>query len=155
MDAQLTGHARNFSARLLEHFLDVDVGLFGGVEFEELRRLEIEHARDDGVGELLDAHVVDIDRLVVKLAAVGDRVFQPGDASLQLLERLIGFQIRILLGEREQAAYARAQAGFGGAQRGNVLRFARRKHARARIDDFLQGVLLEFHVLLAGFDELR
>src|SRR5688572_22757284 len=76
----------------LEQLADVHVGLFLGRELEQLRRLEIERAGDDGIGELLDADVVDVHRLVVELAPVGDGVFQAGDARLQLLERLVGLE---------------------------------------------------------------
>ena len=45
-------------------------------ELEQLARREVEHAGDDDIGELLDAHVVDVHALVVELAAVGDGVLE-------------------------------------------------------------------------------
>ena len=110
-------HAESPRAGLLEQFLDVDVGFFGAVEFEQLRRLEAEHAGDDGVGKLLDAHVVDVDGFVIELAAVGDCVLEPGDAALQLQESLVGLEVRVGFGDREQVAEAGAQPGLGGSQR--------------------------------------
>ena len=49
-------------------------------ELEQRRRLEVEQTRDDQVGEGLDPDVVQVDRLVVELAAVGDRLLEFRDA---------------------------------------------------------------------------
>src|SRR5688500_15426380 len=69
-----------------EQLLYINVGFFRRFEFEEAERLEQKRARDHIVGKLLDAHVVDVDGLVVELAPVGDRVLQPADSRLQLQE---------------------------------------------------------------------
>src|SRR5574341_1881481 len=111
-----------------EQLLDVDVGLLLGLEFEELRRLEIEHAGDDGVRELLDAHVVDVHRFVVELAPVGDAVFKARDPCLQLLEGLVGLEVGVSLSQRKETAECCAQRAFGLSELGDVLGFARRKH---------------------------
>src|SRR5689334_21969864 len=84
-----------------EQGLHVDVLLLLGAELEEVARVEAEHAGDDDVGELLDADVVAVDRLVVELAPVGDRVLQPGDAAEQRLDRLVGLQLGVGLGRGE------------------------------------------------------
>src|SRR5512137_1313349 len=67
---------RSSSAKQLAQ---VHVALLLLRELEQLRRLELEHARDDQVRESLDADVVEVDRLVVQLAAVGDGFLNLGD----------------------------------------------------------------------------
>ena len=59
-----------------EEFLDVDVGRFTGIELEQIACTKPEQASDYQVGESFDTDVIDVDRLVVKLAAVGNGVFQ-------------------------------------------------------------------------------
>src|SRR5689334_24694704 len=76
-----------------EQRLHVDVLLFLGAEFQQLARREVQQPRNDDVGELLDADVVAVDRLVVELAAVGDGVLQAGDAAEQRLDRLVGLEL--------------------------------------------------------------
>jgi len=47
---------------------------------------------------LLDAHVVQVDRLVVQLTAIGDSAFQSADALLQMAETLVGLELGVVLG---------------------------------------------------------
>src|SRR5262245_39619686 len=63
-----------------EQLFHVYISLLLLLKLEELACGEVEHVGDDDVGELLDAHVVDVDALVVELAAIGDRVLQRADA---------------------------------------------------------------------------
>src|SRR6186713_3335647 len=71
---------RSLSAKQLAQ---VHVALLFLGELEQLRRLELEHARDDQVGKRLDADVVQVDRFVVELAAVRNRFLELRDARLQ------------------------------------------------------------------------
>src|SRR5262245_21526988 len=82
--------------RLLEHLalLDADV--------EEILRCESERAREQHGGELLDAGVVFLRRVVEEATRGGDLVFDVGELGLQLLEVLAGLEIGIGLARREQ-----------------------------------------------------
>src|SRR5690606_39904636 len=82
-------------------------------ELQQRRFAKAEQARQQHIGKLLDAHVVEIDGFVVQLAAIGDAAFQATDALLQVAEALVGAQLRVVLGQREQPPQARAQTGFG------------------------------------------
>ena len=77
------------------------------------RGAEAEQAGNDDIGKLLDTDIVDIDRFVVELAAVGNRVLERADAALQVLEIFVGAQFGIILGHREQIAQAEAQRALG------------------------------------------
>src|SRR5690606_20854696 len=107
-----------------EQRLEVDVALLHLAELQQLGLLEGEQARQDHVGKLLDAHVVEVDRLVVKLATIGNRILQAGDALLQMLKALIGLEIRIAFGQREQLAKAATQAALGLAQSPDIVLLA-------------------------------
>ena len=87
-----------------------------------MRRQEAESLRDHDVRKHLHADVVQIDLVVVELAAVGDGLFEGGDPALQLLESLVGLELRIVLGHREQAADADAQLLLRRADGGDVAR---------------------------------
>src|SRR5689334_18965952 len=50
-----------------EQRLHVDVAALFLAEHQQVTRREVQQPRDDDVGELLDAHVVPVDRLVVEL----------------------------------------------------------------------------------------
>ena len=78
-------------------------------EFEQRRRLEVEESRDDQVGERTDADVVQVHGLVVELASVRDAFLEPRDAALQVPEAFVGLQVRVVLGDREQAAESLAK----------------------------------------------
>lgn len=58
--------------------------LFGGADYEHESWLEAEKARDVCVWHLLNARVKQIDRVVVKLAPVGNLVFQFTDALVEV-----------------------------------------------------------------------
>ena len=86
------------------------------VDLPQLAGGEVEQSRDDQVRELVDPDVVRVDGRVVVLAAVGDPVLQAGDPCLQVLEALVGLQVRVGLGDREQVAKPHAQQALGLAQ---------------------------------------
>src|SRR6185369_5921236 len=75
----------------------------GAGELEELARLETEGARDDAVGELGDLRVQVAHDGVVVPPRVSDLVLDLLQRTLQRGEALDGPQLRIGLGEREQA----------------------------------------------------
>ena len=93
-----------------EERLQIHIRLLGDAELQQRLLGVAERACDQQVGELLDAHVVHIDRLVVPLAAVGDGVLERGDAALQLHEVLVGAQLGVGLGDREELPQAAAAA---------------------------------------------
>src|ERR1700733_9146745 len=132
----------------------VHVALLFAAEFQQLRRLKPESLRNHDVGKHLHTDVVQIDLVVVELAAVGDGLFEGGDPALQLLEGFIGLELRIILGHREQATDADPQLLLGRADGGYVARSARLTDRCTGTHDFLERVLLELHVALAGFHEL-
>ena len=76
----------------LEQPAYIDVGQLRVVELEQLKRFEIEHARDDDVGELFDADVIEVDRFVIELSPIGDGVFEPGDASFRCWKVSLAFR---------------------------------------------------------------
>src|SRR3990167_4381303 len=139
---------------LAEQGLEVDVGLFRVAELQQHRLLEGEQPGDQHIGELLDTHVVEIDRLVVQLATVGNAVFQTNDALLQVLKALIGLQLRIVLRQCEQLAEAGAQTAFGLAQRAHIGLFPGTGHRLPGGDHPLQGGAFMLHILLAVLDQL-
>ena len=61
-----------------EQGLWIDVGLLHRAELQQLGGLEASDTSDQQVGKLLDAHVVQVHRLVgTQLAAIGDPVLRP------------------------------------------------------------------------------
>src|ERR1700676_3860300 len=133
----------------------VRVALLFAAEFEQLRRLKPESLRNHDVRKHFHADVVQIDLIVVELAAVGDGLFEGGDPALQLLESFIGLELRIALGHREQSADARSQLLLGRTDGGYVAGGARLTDRGARAHYFLERILLELHVALTGFHQLR
>ena len=103
---------------------------------------------------MLNADVIDIDRLVVQLAPVGDAALQAGDALLKLHEVFVGLQLRIGLGDGKQAAQTAAQRPLRLAQRPDIAGLPSRMHRCPRLDDALQGFLLELLILFAHLDQL-
>src|SRR5690606_3637456 len=149
---RMTSSPRFMSA---EQGLKVDVGLFRLAELQQRRFAKAEQARQQHIGKLLDAHVVEIDGFVVQLAAIGDAAFQATDALLQVAEALVGAQLRVVLGQREQPPQARAQTGFGLAQGADVALLASAGNGVTCLDDRLQGAPFVLHVLLAGLHQFR
>src|SRR5512139_2995717 len=90
MTAPASASSENQNSWSGKQLAQVDVALLLLRELEQRRLLELEHARDDQVRERLDADVVEVDRLVVELAPVRDRLLELGDAGLQVAEALVG-----------------------------------------------------------------
>src|ERR1700734_2424685 len=66
----------------------VHVALLFARKLQQLRREEAVSSGDDGIRKHIHPDVVQIDLIVVQLAAVGDRRFERDDPALQLLESL-------------------------------------------------------------------
>src|SRR5579862_6593033 len=77
----------------------VHVALLFVRELEQLRREEAVSSGDDGIRKHIHPDVVQIDLIVVQLAAVGDGLFERDDPALQLLEGFVGLELRIVLGD--------------------------------------------------------
>src|SRR6185436_16097911 len=75
--------------------LDVDILFLVLAEAQQVERPEAENIGDENFGKLLDGDVVDVHGFVIELAAVGNGIFQPGDAADQMLKRLHGLEFRI------------------------------------------------------------
>src|SRR6187200_1759030 len=82
---------------------DLDFGA-AGAEVEEFLSGEAEHAGEQRGGQLLDAGVVFLDRVVEEAAARGDLVFEIGQFARKLLEVGVGLEVRIGLRQRDQSA---------------------------------------------------
>src|SRR5215831_19900186 len=73
-----------------------------GTNVEELLRGEAKGAGEQHRGELLDAGVVLLHGIVEEAASGRELVLDVGELGLQLLEVLIGLEVRIGLAQREQ-----------------------------------------------------
>src|SRR3569833_1516848 len=114
---------------------------------------EGKHAYDQHVRELLDAHVVEVDALVVKLAPVGDGVLHAGDARLEVLERVAGLELGISVGE--QLAEAHTQLCLRLTQRRQVVQLACGGHCATCPQHLFQRALLVRHITFAGLHQFR
>src|SRR6185437_12667628 len=85
-------------------------------EFQQMRGMEVPTAGDDRVREDRLARVVEIHRSVVELTAIGNLLFQSGDARLQLQKVVVRLQVRILLGDGIETSKAAAQSTLGARQ---------------------------------------
>src|SRR3990170_8184224 len=74
------------------------------LDLEVLLRAEVEHARDHVGGDGLDRVHVRQHRVVVDLAGDGDRLLDLHQLRLELLEVLGRAELRVCLGECEEAA---------------------------------------------------
>src|SRR5690606_36115543 len=100
----------------VEQGLDVRVAQFFLGELQQGEGAEAEGPGQQQVGELRDAEVVQVDRTVVELAAVGVAVLQIGSTRLEMLEGVVGLELRVVLRQGEQLAEARPQARLGPPQ---------------------------------------
>src|SRR5205085_11253824 len=71
-------------------------------DIEELSLLEVEHSGDDIRRKLLDAGVQEHDLIVVELPRERDLGFGSAELFLQGKEVLVGLEVRVGLGDREQ-----------------------------------------------------
>src|SRR5436190_19537177 len=83
------------------------------LDLEVLRLLEVERRRDDRGGESLDARVERADIRVVEAPTRGDAVLSLRELLLQGEELLVGLELRVGLGDREQPAECRAEHTLG------------------------------------------
>src|SRR3569623_1824200 len=146
------GGARQSS---VEQRLQINVVLFLLAELAQRMSAEGEHACDQHVRELLAAHVVEVDALVVKLAPVGDGVLHAGDARLEVLERVAGLELGISLGDGEQLAEAHAQLCLRLTQRRQVVQLACGGHCATCPQHLFQRALLVRHITFAGLHQFR
>ncbi len=116
---------------------------------------EAEFLRDHHVREYLHPNIIQVDLVVVEFPAIGDRLFQSGDPALQLLEGLVGLQLRVAFGHCEQPADPGAQLLLGRADGGDIAGCARRAHRGPGAHHLLERFLFELHVPLAGFHQFR
>ena len=73
------------------------------LDLEELDRLELERLGDEAVGEDLLGRVEARRDVVVELAREADLVLRRGELLHQRLDALVGLQVRVVLGQREEA----------------------------------------------------
>src|SRR5438445_10498671 len=135
---------RSFRAICSRKGLELDLdGTAGGLlDLEELPRREMTHPGDDAGGKRLDLRVQRGHLVVVELPGVGDLRLGPGQLLLQRQEVLVRFQVRIVLGHRQELAKRPADLVFGvglAAHAGGLLGLAARP-----------GDLLEDLALVAG-----
>ena len=76
--------------------------------------VEAERAREQRGRELLDAGIVLLHRIVEEAPRGRDLVLDVGELALQLLEVLVGLEVRIGLAQREQLPQRAAQHVLGG-----------------------------------------
>ena len=142
--AEATGRALESDLRCLALRLVLD--------FEELADREAERAGDDEARERLHRVVVREHGVVVDLAADGDLVLRLGELGLELPEVLVGLELGIRLGDREEPAERRAEDPLGLA---GLCRGLRVLGARARLGDGLERAALVCRVALHALDEVR
>ena len=92
------------------------------------------------------------DGVVVDLARHRDLVLGLGELGLQVEEVLVGLQVGVGLGDREQPAERLGEEALGGAGLGRGLRARGR---RARLGDLVERAALVGRVALHGLDEVR
>ncbi len=122
------------------------------VGLEELALLEPERPGEHDPGERLDRVVEREHRVVVDLPRDGDPVLRPGQLVLELPEVLVRLQLRIGLGDREEAAERRAEDPFRGRGLGGPLRPL---GVRARLGHGLERAALVLRVAAHRLDEVR
>src|SRR5437870_10606992 len=93
-----------------------------GADVEELLRGEAERASEQHRGELLDAGVVLLHGIIEEAAGRGQLVLDVGELALQLLEVLIGLEIRIGLAQRKQLPQRAGERVFSGCLRRDAAR---------------------------------
>ena len=112
---------------------------------------------EDGRGERLDARVVALHVAVVDAARAGDLILGVRQLGLQLLEVLGRAQLRVGLGDGEQAAERSAQLalGLGDLSRRRGAAGLRAHGVGARLRDGLEDLALVRRIALDGLDQVR
>lgn len=135
---------------------------FGRLDFQEAGSLEIEHAGDDVVREVLDLVVVVENGVIKCLPGERHLVFGRGELFLELHHVLVCFQVRIGFGEGKESAKGRSQRplglaefpdrrGVGGIRLGCI---EARDCGVAGPHDGVERFPLVFHVPFDRFDEI-
>src|SRR5436190_17481650 len=135
--------SRSQGSRALPSVLRLEIDLRYLLRFgrrlEERIFLEAEHLRRQVGRKLPPRGVVVLHALVVAHALDGDAVFRSGELVHQAVELFVRFQVRIVLGDREQPS-ERGRLLVRGLNR--FFRRFRRDQARARLRDLLEDALL-------------
>src|SRR5688572_12886717 len=106
--------------------LDLDcLPLLGGLDFEVLPVPEAEEAADDVRRELVDAVVVLERRVVVVLSREADTVLRRRELFLQCQHVLVGLELRVGFGHREERPQSRGELSLGLALLADSLRVDR------------------------------
>src|SRR5580698_7905405 len=71
-------------------------------------------AGEEAVGELEDVGVIGLDGVVVIFAGDGDAVFGAGEFVLQAEEIFVGFELRVVFNDGEEAAECAVELSVGG-----------------------------------------
>ena len=77
---------------------------------------------EEAVGELKDVGVIGLDGVVVIFAGDGDAVFGAGEFVLEAEEVFVGFELRIIFDDGEEAAESAVELAVGGDFVGRSLR---------------------------------
>ena len=72
------------------------------IDLPESPRYKIECTGDQQIGKLLDADIVEINRIVEELAAVGDLILELRNPRAELTEGLVGLELRLAFNHHEQ-----------------------------------------------------
>src|SRR5437899_271579 len=120
---------------------------------EILLRREARGARGQHRREAAHQRVVLADGVVVPAALGRDAVLRAGELVGETGELLVGLEVRIALGEREQARQRRRHVARGVDL--GVARAAGREHSGARVRDRLENLALVLGVAFRHLDEVR
>src|SRR5438067_1654716 len=124
----------------------------GLLDLEVFASGEVEHPRDDDRGEGLDLRVVALHGVVVELPRVGDAAFRTRQLLLKVQEVLVGLEVGIRLGQREERLQRAADHVLGL----RLLCGALRAHGHVPgLDHGFEGLTLVGGVALDGLDEVR
>ena len=121
------------------------------LQIEKLLRGEAQGLGEQHGREGLACGIVLRRRVVEEAARRRDLVLQVGQLALQLLEVLVGLQVRIGLGQREELPQRALQRALGGGLRGGPLGGYCRV---ASLDDSLQRALLVCRIALNRLDQV-
>src|SRR5712691_1561862 len=83
------------------------------LDVEEVPRLEAPEGSNDPGWEALDERVQRLDLIVVELPGERDLRLRPGELLLQGQEVLVGLELRVVLGDGDQAADPRRELVLG------------------------------------------
>src|SRR2546428_4478592 len=139
--------------------------LFREIDFRRRRRprrlqLEVlpgtlpDHLRRQHLREAPNVRVVAVHRVVVVLARDRDAVLRALELVLERAEILVRFELRIILGDREQPAERRRERGVCLRHLLQVAALDRPRDLGARFGDRGEDRLLLFGVALHRFDEV-